>query len=318
MGTVLSLSPPSRRPLSETTNIHNYGYEMLCNNKQNSFNNNCGLNYNNNNNNNNNNNTSGKEKNFKRHSIFLSALSWKKFTVNPKKKEKHNMMKMSNSAFLNTGPAKFDNNFNIENFNLNNNFQKSVSCYNLKSVPEEPPVPVRTTSFKRIEKPTSPRRTVIQASTSELLKCLGEFLKRKCKRLKRFESSDAIIWLRSVDRSLLLQGWQDIAFINPANVVFIFLLVRDLPCHEMTREIDLMAYVLTCLYLSYSYMGNEISYPLKPFLVEQDKDAFWDRCLVIVNSHSTNMLRLNRDPGFFTDVFSELKTYSPCLQYRQL
>lgn len=290
MGTVLSLSPPSRRPLSE--DINSYNYEVL-NNK--------------NNNNNNNNNT--KEKSFKRHSIFLSALSWKKFTVNPKKKDK-NLMKLSNSVFLNG--TKFDTNYNIENFNLNN-FQKSVSCYNLKAAPEEPPVPVKTTSIKKLEKAPSPKRTVIQASTSELLKCLGEFLKRKCKRLKRFEASDAILWLRSVDRSLLLQGWQDICFINPANVVFIFLLVRDLPSNDLLLEHDLQAYVLTCLYLSYSYMGNEISYPLKPFLVEENKDRFWDRCLLVVNRHSSNMLRLNRDPGFFTDIFSELKTYSPCI-----
>ena len=41
--------------------------------------------------------------------------------------------------------------------------------------------------------------------------------------------------------------------------------------------------VLACLYLSYSYMGNEISYPLKPFLVETDKEKFWDRCVTIIN-----------------------------------
>ena len=43
------------------------------------------------------------------------------------------------------------------------------------------------------------------------------------------------------------------------------------------------AVVLACLYLSYSYMGNEISYPLKPFLVETDKEKFWDRCVTIIN-----------------------------------
>ncbi|BFY98648.1 hypothetical protein BsWGS_01688 [Bradybaena similaris] len=296
MGTVLSFSPPSRRPLSEDININNYNYEVLNNHK-----NNAGIN---------NNGTNGKDKNFKRHSIFLSALSWKKFTVNPKKKDK-SLMKLSNSAFLNG--SKLDSNYNIENFHLNNNFQKSVSCYNLKSVHDELPAPVKTTSFKKLEKPPSPKRTVIQASTSELLKCLGEFLKRKCKRLKRFEASDAILWLRTVDRSLLLQGWQDIAFINPANVVFIFMLLKDIPSSEIIHELDLQSYVLTCLYLSYSYMGNEISYPLKPFLVEENKDRFWDRCLLIVNKHSSSMLRLNRDPGFFTDVFSELKSHSPCL-----
>lgn len=71
--------------------------------------------------------------------------------------------------------------------------------------------------------------------------------------------------------------FQDVAFINPANVVFVYMLVRELVDGEETKESELQASVLTCLYLSYSYMGNEISYPLKPFLVEDSKDKFWDR-----------------------------------------
>lgn len=70
---------------------------------------------------------------------------------------------------------------------------------------------------------------------------------------------------------------QDVAFINPANVVFLYMLVRDMVDGEESSEQELQASVLTCLYLSYSYMGNEISYPLKPFLVEESKDKFWDR-----------------------------------------
>ena len=76
---------------------------------------------------------------------------------------------------------------------------------------------------------------------------------------------------------------------------------------EIEREKELKAIVLTCLYLSYSYMGNEISYPLKPFLVESDKDQFWDRCLHIINTLSSDMLRINAEPSFFTEVFTELK-----------
>lgn len=53
-----------------------------------------------------------------------------------------------------------------------------------------------------------PKKTVIQASTSELLKCLGIYLQRKCYRLKNFQPGDAVMWLRTVDRSLLIQGWQ--------------------------------------------------------------------------------------------------------------
>lgn len=53
-----------------------------------------------------------------------------------------------------------------------------------------------------------PKKTVIQASTSELLKCLGMYLHAKCYRLRDFQAGDAVMWLRTVDRSLLLQGWQ--------------------------------------------------------------------------------------------------------------
>ncbi|PVD30744.1 hypothetical protein C0Q70_10019 [Pomacea canaliculata] len=297
MGTVLSFSPRQRKPLCEDINLNNFTYEQL-NNAKNIPN------------------IPPKEKNFKRHSMFLSVLSWKKFTVNPKKKDK-NLLKLSNSTILHSN--KLDNNFNLENVNLNKNIQKSVSCYNLKTGQEEPVhtiVPVKVAPVvtkKLVDKCCSPKRTVIQASTSELLKCLGEYLKRKCKKLRHFEPSDAILWLRSVDRSLLLQGWQDIAFINPANVVFIYLLVRDVVPSELQSEHDLQAQVLTCLYLSYAYMGNEISYPLKPFLVEEDKDKFWDRSLLIVERLSASMLRLNKDPSFFTEILTELKAYSPCI-----
>ncbi|KAI1292825.1 Cyclin-dependent kinase 5 activator 1 [Halotydeus destructor] len=160
--------------------------------------------------------------------------------------------------------------------------------------------------------PTSPsathRKTVIQASTSELLRCLGDYLEKRCKKLKNFQSGDAVMWLRSVDRALLLQGWQDIAFINPANVVFLYMLMRELVHEDTETEKELQAVTLTCLYLSYAYMGNEISYPLKPFLTDSDsKEKFWDRCLLIINLLSSKMLRINSEPSFFTEVFSELK-----------
>jgi cyclin-dependent kinase 5 activator 1 len=52
---------------------------------------------------------------------------------------------------------------------------------------------------------------LFQASTSELLKCLGIFLRDRCCKLRDFQAGDAVMWLRAVDRSLLLQGWQVIA-----------------------------------------------------------------------------------------------------------
>lgn len=161
-----------------------------------------------------------------------------------------------------------------------------------------------------------PKKTVIQASTSELLKCLGNFLYNRCYKLRDFQPGDCIMWLRTVDRSLLLQGWQDIAFINPANVVFVYLLVRDCVDQNIVKETELQAVVLACLYLSYSYMGNEISYPLKPFLVETDKEKFWDRCVNIINKLSGSMLRINAEPSFFTEIFTELKNVGAHTEFR--
>ncbi|KAE9556452.1 hypothetical protein FO519_000337 [Halicephalobus sp. NKZ332] len=160
---------------------------------------------------------------------------------------------------------------------------------------------------------SSRKKTVIQASTSELLRGLGHFIAHKCC-MRHFEAADFVMWMRTVDRSLMLQGWQDVAFINPANLVFVYMLIRD----RLEREVkflhtveELQSMVLTCLYISYSYMGNEISYPLKPFIGDhEDRNKFWNRCVDIINNHSSEMLRLNSSSAFFLEVFTELKNYS--------
>lgn len=73
-----------------------------------------------------------------------------------------------------------------------------------------------------------------------------------------------------------LQGWQDVAFVNPANLVFVYFLLRE----QLARELgalctvaELQSLVRTCLYVSYSYLGNEISYPLKPFISADEVSA---------------------------------------------
>ncbi|KAK0096862.1 hypothetical protein PV326_004099 [Microctonus aethiopoides] len=359
MGTVLSFSPKERRsssvypPIGNQNStdftLNNLNYEQLNNakNRENkslvtvapaptntnhqSTNNNSLQNNNINLNNNDNariiSEKSALEKNLKKHSLFINALSWKRFsTANNNKKKLEN--KNKNITFrqpLDNIPI-VDKNKNIQTpqtkapASNNNHTTHNLKCEKIAE---------RSQS-------TGPRKTVIQASTSELLRCLGVYLHGKCTRLRDFQAGDAVMWLRTVDRSLLLQGWQvnelqlmanvtlatfdlclnksvlvlrDVAFINPANVVFVYMLVRELVDGKEASEHELQATVLTCLYLSYSYMGNEISYPLKPFLVEDSKDKFWDRCLLIVNRLSSKMLRINSEPGFFTEIFTELKVY---------
>ena len=123
-----------------------------------------------------------------------------------------------------------ENDRNIDNLNqLNNNANSNVvtnevskAVYNNKSNATSalPGIQIITKSEHQQPQITQPplsqaqpttttsKKTVIQASTSELLKCLGHYLYKKCYKLRDFQPGDAIMWLRTVDRSLLLQGWQ--------------------------------------------------------------------------------------------------------------
>uniref|UniRef100_A0A673NI59 Cyclin-dependent kinase 5 activator n=1 Tax=Sinocyclocheilus rhinocerous TaxID=307959 RepID=A0A673NI59_9TELE len=253
-----------------------------------------------------------KDKSLKRQS-FINVLPWKRIVAaSAKRKGSKKLASVSSKMLqLNSDPHYF-----------------TQSCANLSGFTQEPavssiPTSKTTTNVASTAKRTSitgsvgqatnagtPKRVIVQASTSELLRSLGEFLCRRCYRLKRLSPADPVLWLRSVDRSLLLQGWQDQGFITPANVVFLYMLCREVISAEVSSERELQAELLTCLYLSYSYMGNEISYPLKPFLVETDKDAFWNRSLAIINRMSSKMLQLNSDPHYFTQVFADLKNES--------
>ncbi|GAA6079604.1 cyclin-dependent kinase 5 activator 1 [Tachysurus ichikawai] len=262
-------------------------------------------------------------------SIFLPALTWKRLVASTKKRGSSKKGFPTSQGAM--GAPLHNNNNHIYPkdpvLHLNReNVKKSLSCANLSSYDGPAGLglgmglnlgyvkPQQHSSVKKVSHgSSSPKRVIVQASTSELLRCLGEFLCGRCYRLKLLSPSDPVLWLRAVDRSLLLQGWQDQAFVTPANVVFIYMLCRDVVDGEVvSSEHELQAVLLTCLYLSYSYMGNEISYPLKPFLVEAAKEVFWDRCLAIINTMSAKMLRINADPHFFTQVFAELKSEGGC------
>ncbi|XP_043911173.1 cyclin-dependent kinase 5 activator 1 [Protopterus annectens] len=290
MGTVLSLSPSYRKTNLFEDGPATVGHYTAVQNSKNA-----------------------KDKNLKRHSI-ISVLPWKRIVAVSTKK-KNSKKVQPNSSYQN----------NVTHLN-NENLKKSLSCANLSTFAQpsqnQPPsiqngnqISNSKTAVSSVKKAPStnsntsgsPKRVIVQASTSELLRCLGEFLCRRCYRLKHLSPTDPVLWLRSVDRSLLLQGWQDQGFVTPANVVFVYMLCRDVISSEVANEHELQAVLLTCLYLSYSYMGNEISYPLKPFLVESCKEAFWDRCLSIINLMSEKMLQINADPHFFTQVFADLK-----------
>ena len=152
--------------------------------------------------------------------------------------------------------------------------------------------------------------------SSDALKCVGNFVRCHCKNLTRFRASEVVLWLRGVDRALLLQGWQDQAFLTPPNLVFLFMLLKESLSDKIPNPAQLRAEILTCLYMAYTYNGPEISYPLKPFLVDGDRRAFWDRCMFITNNLSEKMLQMNREPRYFGELLVELKNYGNVVDRR--
>lgn len=155
------------------------------------------------------------EKNLKKHSLFINALSWKRFSTANNNKKKLECKSKSVTTFR--APL-------ADNVPLDRNKNAHVAGVYARGAPAPPPAPApvdvaranalnNNVCYEKVPPSTvvpvvAPRKTVIQASTSELLKCLGMFLHSRCHRLRDFQAGDAVMWLRTVDRSLLLQGWQ--------------------------------------------------------------------------------------------------------------
>lgn len=243
MGTVLSFSPRERRPVYTTTStgdfaLNNFSYEQLNNAKNKNGNlSNSTSNHSLQNNINRNDNAriisekNALEKNLKKHSLFINALSWKRFsTANNNKKKLDNKNKnvtLYRQPLVDNIHPVVDKNKNIQqqnyyssakgtalaldivrvNNNANNNANNHVNhdkLSNKQTLSGQNSIG----SQNQVVPVAVPKKTVIQASTSELLKCLGMYLHAKCYRLRDFQAGDAVMWLRTVDRSLLLQGWQ--------------------------------------------------------------------------------------------------------------
>ncbi|KAL7370417.1 hypothetical protein ABVT39_028053 [Epinephelus coioides] len=253
----------------------------------------------------------GKEKKKKtkktktRHPVLLHALSWKKRLVAARAKRKGG--KKVKPAVSEPGHVQRGQR---EQAATDSRHRALKAGHRHGPIPVPVPTVPDHTQNPNVGRPDliiSPRRVVVQASTGELLRCLSDFLCHRCVKLKELSSNQIVLWFRNVDRALLVQGWQDQCFISPASLVFVYLLCREAVDQDTSSEQELHATFLICLYLGYSYLGNEISYPLKPFLVESSRDAFWERVLELIERLSTDMLRINADPHFFTEVFQDLK-----------
>ncbi|NXP46156.1 CD5R2 kinase, partial [Heliornis fulica] len=164
------------------------------------------------------------ESRLKRPSVLISALTWKRLVAASAKKKK-NTKKVTPKpgggapAAVPGQPDPLVVQRNRENLRKSvvvpadgaRQGPLPVPVPTVPSAPQElhpgsgggkPPPPPPPAAGNRA--PGSPRRVVVQASTGELLRCLGDFVCRRCYRLKELSPGELISWFRSVDRSLLL------------------------------------------------------------------------------------------------------------------
>ena len=114
----------------------------------------------------------------------------------------------------------------------------------------------------------------------ELMSGFVEYLRHRCRQLDRAELAVTAVWLTHVDRQLTGRGWQVLPFLGPSSIVFVFMLARQVVLGTLSvifvfmlaRQVvradvsdvdELRTVLLACLYVTYSYIGCEISYPVK-------------------------------------------------------
>ena len=100
-------------------------------------------------------------------------------------------------------------------------------------------------------------------------------------------------------------------------MMVMYMLLREVIPPKVRSVIQLKGVIMSALYMCYAYNGHEISYPLKPFLLDGDRIGFWNRCMDIINSHSHKMLEMNRNPTYYNDIQVELKTFGRSLERRE-
>jgi hypothetical protein len=180
-----------------------------------------------------------------------------------------------------------------------------------KSEKPLPPIPSGTQTLSNHQ--TTVRAAKAPAdkrwSLSDLLRCLGTYVQKHCTHLSTVPSaSDVAMWVRCADRALQMNGWTVNCFLIESHVVFTYMLLsRAFQHFRVSSLVDVKELVLMCLYISYTYNANEISYPLRPFLVKQDRVGFWEKCTTLSLSASSPMLRMNRDRVFYEQLLRSLK-----------
>ena len=212
---------------------------------------------------------------------------------------------------------------------INNKLDRQVRAKQLeadeeKKVPEiKYIVQVKKETVSSTNKPVQQSSPVVRSerrwTLTDLLQCLGNYVNHQCRGLlSRPTAPEVAMWVRCTDKALQLNGWTINSFILESHIVFTYSLLQ-LAFERLNFNVrtltDAKELVLMCLYISYTYNANEISYPLRPFLVKQDRVAFWSKCTELSFASSRTMLTLNRDRSYYKERLTQLKGLLPAISF---
>ena len=154
---------------------------------------------------------------------------------------------------------------------------------------------------------------VNKSNVGLLLKAFGRFVVKLCSGMCIKPTAPEVAkWVITMDKSLQDCRWTNKNFVCESHIVFLFMLM-ELYAQEQTflTVRDVREAVHVCLFISYTYNANEISYPARPFLcLGQDRNKFFQECVGLGLRSSGEMLEINQDQDLYRRHLTRLLTYA--------
>lgn len=157
---------------------------------------------------------------------------------------------------------------------------------------------------------TRPICNEINLCTEDSIKILTSFVAKHPK--NKFTHNEIIELITRIDRYLLRCGWQFEPFICSTSSVFLYMLLKD--TFENQPDSSVAMSLCACMFVAYSYIGHEISYPMRPFAYKTNPAEFMKLSLKIVENNSRNMLKINISEEFYDTMLNEFRSSSVALQ----
>ena len=154
---------------------------------------------------------------------------------------------------------------------------------------------------------------VNKSNVGLLLKAFGRYVVKLCAGMCLKPTAPEVAkWVIAMDKSLQDCRWTNKNFVCESHIVFLFMLMEIYSQEKTFLTIrDVRETLHVCLFISYTYNANEISYPARPFLsLGQDRNKFFQECVGLGLSASREMLEINQDQDVYRRHLARLLSYA--------